>query len=596
MSRQPHQYSLTDVLDILAVDGNESEVEGFSSSSEAEEDFIPQDPDISSESDQDVDEVDSEGGGWESSDDAPLQNIAKLTSKENYKWRNRAFEQPNDIEFCGDTSLPELPRTKSGMVTPYSLFKMFVTDDMLESATEQTNRYSVEKNGSSINMTCMELEKLIGMIFYMGLVNMPNLRSYWESELRYEPVANVMARDRFLKLLTLLHFVGNNEVSDEEKVDKLWKLRPWFEALRQNFLKIPPKEFQSVDEIIIPFKGRSGLKVYMPNKPHKWGFKFWGRSDSDGFIYDLDLYQPIPNEMVSELGRSAGVVEKLTDSLQSGKNFKVFADNFFSSVSLAEKLKKRGIWYVGTVRMNRVVGNSLPKDKELQKKPRGHFVAQVEQNTNVACVRWNDNKIVSLISTYVATDPVTNARRWDKKKKIYIDIDRPKIVEEYNKFMGGIDLLNMCTNLYKYHIKSRRWYIYIFHHSVTVALVNAWFLYRRYHQELGTNKKEVLPLRKFQAACAYALTSVEKQKKRGRPSLEQASQDEQVKPQKKRYVSVPEDVKKDEVNHLPIFDSSRQRCKLCPRSCNAFSYVKCMKCDAHLCLNKDRNCFKHFHK
>jgi hypothetical protein len=42
------------------------------------------------------------------------------------------------------------------------------------------------------------------------------------------------------------------------------------------------------------------------------------------------------------------------------------------------------------------------------------------------------------------------AKRWDKKEKKYIQFSRPEIVKEYNKFMGGIDLLNICTNLYKY--------------------------------------------------------------------------------------------------------------------------------------------------
>ena len=263
----------------------------------------------------------------------PLSLIARLTSLENYKWRNIKFQPPDDVEFRGNTKLPDLP-TNSGEVTPYGLFKMFITDKMLESMVDETNRYSVEKNGNSINTTRHECEQVIGMIFYMGVVQMPNLRSYWESELSYEPVSGVLSRDRFLKLLTLLHFVNNNAISDE-KTDKVWKLRPWINAMKQNFQQIPPKEFQSIDEIIIPFKGRSGLKVYMPKKPHKWGFKLWGRSDSDGFMYDFDVYQPVPDNQVFELGRSAGVVEKMTDSLPDGKNFKAFADNYFSSIALA---------------------------------------------------------------------------------------------------------------------------------------------------------------------------------------------------------------------------------------------------------------------
>ena len=91
----------------------------------------------------------------------------------------------------------------------------------------------------------------------------------------------------------------------------------------------------------------------MPKKPHKWGFKLWGRSGSTGFLYDFDVYQGGASE-TSELGMSCGVVLKMTDTLPSGMNHKVYADNFFTSVPLVEKLKQQGIWYVGTVRMNRV--------------------------------------------------------------------------------------------------------------------------------------------------------------------------------------------------------------------------------------------------
>ena len=98
----------------------------------------------------------------------------------------------------------------------------------------------------------------------MGLVQMHNLRSYWESELAYEPNCSVLSRDRFLKLVSPLHFVDNNAITDEEKKDKVWKLRTWVDAMRQNFLQIPPKEFQFIDEITVPFKGRSGQKYTCP--------------------------------------------------------------------------------------------------------------------------------------------------------------------------------------------------------------------------------------------------------------------------------------------------------------------------------------------
>ena len=80
-------------------------------------------------------------------------------------------------------------------------------------------------------------------------------------ETKHSAVCDVMSRDRFLKLLTLIHFQDNLDVSDDAKKDKLWKLKPWLKKLRKQFLSIPPEECHAVDEIIVPFKGKSHLRV-----------------------------------------------------------------------------------------------------------------------------------------------------------------------------------------------------------------------------------------------------------------------------------------------------------------------------------------------
>jgi hypothetical protein len=41
-------------------------------------------------------------------------------------------------------------------------------------------------------------------------------------------------------------------------------------------------------------------------------------------------------------------------------------------------------------------------------------------------------------------------RGWDKKKKEYIIVNRPAIVEKYNTFMGGVDLMDSLTALCSY--------------------------------------------------------------------------------------------------------------------------------------------------
>ena len=187
------------------------------------------------------------------------------------------------------------------MKSLYTVFKMFVTYVMLKSGADKTNSYSVEKDGLSVKEGRKEMCYLtthsthfiysymasdiwlrttqiareetrcrhMGYSFrlaarvllyasshtYHGLcytsrgalagtrnsstprrIDPTTHRTMSErstSELRPAP--------RFLRLLTVLHFIDNIG-TDEQKQDKLWKLRPWFDALRKNFLQIPPKE------------------------------------------------------------------------------------------------------------------------------------------------------------------------------------------------------------------------------------------------------------------------------------------------------------------------------------------------------------------
>ena len=47
---------------------------------------------------------------------------------------------------------------------------------------------------------------------------------------------------------------------------------------------------------------------------------------------------------------------KLTETLEGGKNDKIFADNYFTSIKLAMALKERSMFHVGTVISNRLKG------------------------------------------------------------------------------------------------------------------------------------------------------------------------------------------------------------------------------------------------
>ena len=59
----------------------------------------------------------------------------------------------------------------------------------------------------------------------MGIIKMCNIEDYWNSSLHCAPIADKMSRNRFQTIHRILHFVDNNRVTDDDKLDRVWKLR-----------------------------------------------------------------------------------------------------------------------------------------------------------------------------------------------------------------------------------------------------------------------------------------------------------------------------------------------------------------------------------
>ncbi|XP_067939799.1 piggyBac transposable element-derived protein 1-like [Watersipora subatra] len=343
--------------------------------------------------------------------DIPLVNFATTsTSSCNPRWRKRKFTSPDSV-FLGATPQPPV---SAKIDTPYEYFRRFTPGSMFNNIVSNTNLYSTQKCGKPINISNKELEQVIGMYFYMGLVKMNSVQLYWETETFYPPVAGVMSRNRFQEILATLHFVNNLAVTEDDKKDKLWKLRPFLYQMKECCLKLTPTEFVCIDEMMCQFRGKtSKIRIYLKGKPHPWGFKIWACTDPNGFLYDFDVYQG-GTGVRTERGQGTDVVLKLT-SLPVNANYKVYADNFFTSIPLLKKLKERGMFYTGTVRKNRLAGCPHFEDKELKTKGRGALDYSVEENFQIAAVKWEDNKSVTMLSSLTGAHPVLEAERWDKQ-------------------------------------------------------------------------------------------------------------------------------------------------------------------------------------
>lgn len=263
-------------------------------------------------------------------------------------------------------------------------------------------------------------------------------------------------------------------------------------------------------------------------------------------------------------------------------------DNWFNSYNLQCKLKFVGVQSIGTVRSNRIAGCVLANDKQLKSGERGKFDSRVDTNNNIVVTKWNDNKVVHVISNYKGPLPVENVKRWSVAEKKKVDVPRPASIGEYNSYMGGIDLHDMLVELYRVNIRVRRYYLRIVYHLLDMCVVNSWLLYRRHCEQLN---EKTMSLLKFKLEISHALLQCGKVQtpKRGRPLSN-------TPPSKKKRTFNPRptnDVRYDETGHWPIRVIKKQRCKNC---ITCYSTTKCDKCKLHLCYNLKNNCFLNYHK
>lgn len=133
---------------------------------------------------------------------------------------------------------------------------------------------------------------------------------------------------------------------------------------------------------------------------------------------------------------------------------------------------------------------------------------------------WKDNKVVTLLSTYIGSQPVSNIWRYDKRLK-QIDISYPKIVQKYNMHMGGVDLMNSYLGRYRIRVKSPKWYLRLFYHLLDLAVINSWILMKRNFIAKDIPSKQLQNFGQFRNDLADALCNVGSYingNKRGRPS------------------------------------------------------------------------------
>jgi hypothetical protein len=104
----------------------------------------------------------------------------------------------------------------------------------------------------------------------------------------------------------------------------------------------------TIDETMVPWKGRLLFKQYIPGKSHKYGVKIYKVAGTNGYTWDFMVYTGKQDSMASH-GHAQTVVMNLIDDLL-GCYRTVIVDNFFTTISLAKRLLQNDTYLTGTFR------------------------------------------------------------------------------------------------------------------------------------------------------------------------------------------------------------------------------------------------------
>ncbi|XP_022837201.1 piggyBac transposable element-derived protein 4-like [Spodoptera litura] len=374
---------------------------------------------------------------------------------------------------------------------PADFFALMVTDEVLNKIVLCTDAYAFNRitmsNEASkaarirgwVPTNLTEIKKFFGLILYMGIVRLPKIADYWTTDkiIGQQFPRTIMSRNRFELLLAMLHFSQEDE---ENTTDRLHRVRDLVEVMNANFKKAyTPGEDLCIDESMIPFRGRIIFRQYNKQKRHKYGIKLFKLCTLPGYTYKLSIYAGKQNDEVNTTPMK--VVMALCDDLLN-KGHTLYTDNWYTSVGLARELLKNETHLVGTLRKNR---KHFPKEIVSTKLKRGQYIAK-ESNDGITVLRWRDKRDVLVLST-------KHSVRFQSIIKHGKQTSKPKIVLDYNKAKGAVDLSDQMTAYQTPLRKSIKWYKKLgIDILLNTAMVNALILY----QSVARKKISVLEFRK----------------------------------------------------------------------------------------------------
>ncbi|XP_054259872.1 piggyBac transposable element-derived protein 3-like [Macrosteles quadrilineatus] len=482
----------------------------------------------------------------------------------NGKWEvsNNFYPLPPAPYFGGHN--PEY-----NMSSPLDLFQKYIPDDILCQIATATNENIISSTGKEIQITTTDMKKFFGITIMMSYLKYPRIKMYWASRTRIPQISDAMPRNKYFLIRNHIRCRDYTNVSDEEKArNKYWKVSPVIDSVRASCLLNPRPNEVSMDEQMVPFWGHTQMRQHIKGKPNPCGLKNLVVCAPDGLPLDFFLYEGKGDSILHEtelnypgLDIGGKIIVRLSKNLPQGTS--IFMDRYFTSIQLLDELHIRGFQGTGTLINDRMPENrEMYSDAEVRGGGRGYMCQIVRDDGQIAIVKWFDNKPVLLTSSIHGCEPKDVCRRWCKKEKRYVQVERPYIIKKYNECMGGVDLLDRMISYYRIAARTKKWTTRLISHLIDFSLAAGWIERRRADQQAGTPRRDRFDFFDFRFDVAQHLLASETEEPVDDEEIEDDPQP--LTSSSGRKTPLPTDaVRKSKVQHLPEIppDVKPSRCR-----------------------------------
>ena len=352
----------------------------------------------------------------------------------------------------------------SNVNRPVDAFSLFLSDKVVSDVVKYTNIEGQRVSGEAwVPMDKVECEALLGLLLFLGTrkQNMLSTESIWDSVYGCGIIRACMSRRRFQVLLQFLRFDDKSTRNARRQKDPFAPFRDtWDEFMKALSAHYIPGALLTIDEQLVPFRGRCSFRQYLPSKPDRYGIKVFWVADAErnfpllGIPY---LGRPAGQERHTNLGSNIAT-ELATPYFKSGRN--VTCDNYFTDMALAETLLKNGLTMVGTVRGNkRFLPNSFKSGRQL-----ALHDSEFAYNKNATVLKYQSKRRKSVILLSSMHDTGIVGSDQNPKKK-------PEIVLFYNSTKGAVDTLDKMAHTYTVKRKTQRWPLVMFFNIIDMATI-----------------------------------------------------------------------------------------------------------------------------